>query len=374
MAAKGYKRHNPRACKKKARGGVGSRSLFKKKAPHVSTPVSAGLRTLPSEGSLPCITPLPMKPRDVILQLKRKVNDMESQALKWNDRLIELEVFVKQKDSVIEKHIKRTRLMNEEISNHKKAHNLVSSILGLSPSLVYHAQCHIIVPVINQVLYSQLQEHEKRKTDTYDRVHAERNHWAGVLFKSQEKYEHILIEKDVEIASIITSKDTIIDKLRQDSEILKQSLNDQKEDAQCLLFAHRESQRDLRDRMGKIIESKKIIIKNLRAKIVDQEEMCQEMVDEVNGHKKAATLMKKRADDAAKLSIARHQKNKSATDKIRNLKDQLALLRDKVTTLHMASDENESRIKDLEEENMDLMETIHVSDEHAVCLFALLKY
>ena len=154
---------------------------------------------------------------------------------------------------------------------------------------------------------------------------------------------------------------------------MKQSLNDQKEDAQCLLFAHR-AQRDLRDRMGKIIESKKIIIKNLRAKIVDQEEMCQEMVDEVNGHKKAATLMKKRADDAAKLSIARHQKNKSATDKIRNLKDQLALLRDKVTTLHMASDENESRIKDLEEENMDLMETIHVSDEHAVCLFALLKY
>ena len=102
--------------------------------------------------------------------------------------------------------------------------------------------------------------------------------------------------------------------------------------------------------------------------------MCREMVDEVNGHKQSATLMKKQADDAAKLSIARHHKNKSATDEIRNLKDQLALLRDKVTTLRMASDENESRIKDLEEENMDLMETIHVSDEHAVCLFALLKY
>ena len=137
MTTKGYQRHNPRACKKKARGGVGSRSLFKKKAPHVSTPVSAGLTTLPSEGSLPCITPLPMKPHDVILQLKRKVKNMESQALKWNDRLIELEVSVTQKDSVIEKHIKRTRLMNEEMSHHKKAHNLVSSILGLSSSLIY---------------------------------------------------------------------------------------------------------------------------------------------------------------------------------------------------------------------------------------------
>jgi hypothetical protein len=124
-SAKGYRRHNPRACKKKVRGGVGSRRLFNKKAPRVSTPVSAGL-TRTSEGSLPCITPVPMKRHDIILQLKRKVKDMESQATKWNDRLIELEVSVKQKDSVIDKHLKRSKLMNDAISNDKKAHNLVS--------------------------------------------------------------------------------------------------------------------------------------------------------------------------------------------------------------------------------------------------------
>ncbi len=221
-----------------------------------------------------------------------------------------------------------------------------------------------------------MQEHEKRKKDTHDLVHAERHHWAGVLSKSQEKYERVLIKKDIEIASkdveitsIIASKDTIIDKLRQDLESLKQSLKDQKEDTQCLLFAHRETQRDLRQRMGTIIESKRDIIKGLHAKIVDQGEMCYEMIDEVNGHKKSALLMKKRADDAAKLSLARQQKKKSATEKVRSLQDQLALLQDKLTTLRMASDESKCRIIDLEEENMDLMDTIHVSDERAVSLF-----
>ena len=165
-----------------------------------------------------------------------------------------------------------------------------------------------------------------RKMDTQDQVLAERGHWTGVLSKCRDKYERVLIDKDIQIASIISSKDTMIDKLREDLQSLTKSLKDQKEDTECLLFAHRQSQRDLRDRMGTIIESKKDIIKRLHAKIVDQGEMCYEMLDEVNEHKRSAQLMKKRADVSAKLSISRQQKKEAATETIHSLQDQLALL------------------------------------------------
>ncbi len=63
--------------------------------------VLAGL-TQVSAGYMPCITPLPndqdasMNPR----QLKQKVRKMETQALNIKDRVIELEVAVKQKDAM----------------------------------------------------------------------------------------------------------------------------------------------------------------------------------------------------------------------------------------------------------------------------------
>ncbi len=57
--------------------------------------------------------------------------------------------------------------------------------------------------------------------------------------------------------------------------------------------------------MGNLIESKKDIITKLRVKIVDQGEMCYEMLDEVNEHKRSAQLMKKHANEATKLSITR---------------------------------------------------------------------
>ena len=147
-----------------------------------------------------------------------------------------------------------------------------------------------------------------------------------MLSKFRDKYERMFIKKDVEISSIVASKDTMIDKLREDLQSLTKSLKDQKEDTECLLFAHRQSQRDLRDRMGTIIESKKDIIKRLRAKIVDQGEMCYEMLDEVNEHKRSAQLIKKRRDDSTKLSISRQQKKEAATETIHSLQDQLALL------------------------------------------------
>ncbi len=57
---------------------------------------------------MPCITPLPNN-QDASMnqrQLKQKVRKMESQALNMNDRVIELEDAVKQKDALIDTHLK----------------------------------------------------------------------------------------------------------------------------------------------------------------------------------------------------------------------------------------------------------------------------
>jgi len=82
--------------KKTVRGGLGSKRLFQRPSP--PGPSQAFARLSPaSAGSAPCITPLPnsqdanMNPR----QLKRKVRDMEAQALKLTDKVIELEVALK---------------------------------------------------------------------------------------------------------------------------------------------------------------------------------------------------------------------------------------------------------------------------------------
>jgi hypothetical protein len=86
------------------------------------TPASAGLAL--------CITLLPnsqyanTNPR----QLKQKVRDMEAQALTLTDKVIELEVALKNKNGTINKHLKRIRLLNEKHSEDRKACNLVSLI------------------------------------------------------------------------------------------------------------------------------------------------------------------------------------------------------------------------------------------------------
>ena len=67
-------------------------------------------------------------------QLKRKVKNMETQALNMTDSVIEFEVAVKQKDVLIDKYQKRIRLMNDQNSKDKKARNLVSSNLDFSSS------------------------------------------------------------------------------------------------------------------------------------------------------------------------------------------------------------------------------------------------
>jgi hypothetical protein len=63
--------------------------------------------------------------------------------------------------------------------------------------------------------------------------------------------------------------------------------------------------------MGSIVGAKIDIIKMLCAKIVDQGDMSYEMLDEINDYRRTAQQMKKRADEAAKLSMA-HQKKMEA--------------------------------------------------------------
>ena len=50
----------------------------------------------------------------------------KTESLKMNDRVIELEVAMQQKDLLIDKHLKHIRLLKEKNSDDKKAHNLVS--------------------------------------------------------------------------------------------------------------------------------------------------------------------------------------------------------------------------------------------------------
>jgi hypothetical protein len=115
------KQHNSRAGKKKSvRGELQSRQLFDRSLAQSSL-ISAKL--IPSSGSV--ITPCTIKQRDTMNHLKRKVKEFETKEVKWNDRVIELEVAVQQKDAVINKHIKQIRLLNKSNSNNKKACNLV---------------------------------------------------------------------------------------------------------------------------------------------------------------------------------------------------------------------------------------------------------
>ena len=127
---KGYKQHNPRAGKtKRVRGGLGSKRLFQRKSPPGPNQAFAGLTQASVGSGVPCITPLPTTDQR---QLKRKVKEMEAQALKMNDRVIGLEVAVQQKDLLIDKPLKCIRLLKEKNSDDKKAHNLVSLIFDFS--------------------------------------------------------------------------------------------------------------------------------------------------------------------------------------------------------------------------------------------------
>jgi hypothetical protein len=114
----GYKQCNPRAGKKKTvRGGLGSKWLFQRQSPPGPSQALAGL-TQASAEYVPCITPLPNNQDTSInpMQLKRKVRKMETQVLNMNDRVIELEVAVKQKDALIDKYLKWIRLLNNQNS------------------------------------------------------------------------------------------------------------------------------------------------------------------------------------------------------------------------------------------------------------------
>jgi hypothetical protein len=147
---KGYKRHNPRAGKTKTvRGGIGSKRLFQRKSPPGPNQALAGLIEVSVGSGVPCITPLPTSNQR---QLKRKVREMEAQALKMNDRVIELEVALQQKDLLINKHVKCIRLLNEKNSDDKKARNLVSSIFDYLMKQYFksYAQYYVVLPNDNR--------------------------------------------------------------------------------------------------------------------------------------------------------------------------------------------------------------------------------
>lgn len=234
-------------------------------------------------------------------------------------------------------------------------------------------------PCKQKVLNSEMQAFDKCKSETRNRVGAERCHWTGVLdsVKSehssllsnhQDNTKQLLMAKDTVIAQLKTSKDTEVDKLKGAVQSLMKSMKDQKEDMECMKLDHRLDQRQLRKTLGSVVDSKHDMIKSLRTTLVDQGEMSCKMFDEVNVHKKTKLLMKKKAEDAAKLSTARQEKNKVATQTINSLRDQLAQLQDnfhdkeyQITELVEKCNKYKCRIMYLEDDNMDLLDTIHVS-------------
>ena len=139
----------------------------------------------------------------------------------------------------------------------------------------------------------------------------------------------LLMAKDTVIVQLKTSKDTEVDKLKEVVQSLKKSMKDQKEDMECMKLDHQLDQRQLRKTLGSMVDSKHDMINSLHATLVDQGEMSFKMFYEVNVHKKTTLIMKKKAEDAAKLSTARHEKNKVAAEAINSLRDQLAQLQDK---------------------------------------------
>ncbi len=60
--------------------------------------------------------------------MKRKIKDLETQALSLTDRVIDLEVSVKEKDDTIVNQHKCINLLKEQNIDDKKAANLVSIV------------------------------------------------------------------------------------------------------------------------------------------------------------------------------------------------------------------------------------------------------
>ncbi len=69
-----------------------------------------------------------------------------------------------------------------------------------------------------QVLYLELQQYDKWKSDTHDRVVAEHHHWTGALHSAKKEHslllstchdnhEHVLKEKDTKMTQLMASKD-----------------------------------------------------------------------------------------------------------------------------------------------------------------------
>ena len=142
---------------------------------------------------------------------------------------------------------------------------------------------------------------------------------------------------------------------------------------QCMRFDHQLEQRHMRKVFHNIVDEKQATIKIMHNTLVDQREMTYEMLDEVSEANQTARLMTKRAGDAINISAARQKKIHAATEVKQSLQDEIAIMpkqhfRDveerecMIADLQDACDENASTIIDLEEQVMDLMDVINVSD------------
>jgi hypothetical protein len=135
-----YKRYNPRAGKKKHMGDLGSRKVREDRCirPEISSRPIAGSVSYPNQQSTMTAS-----------QLKRKIEDMENQATAVNDRVIELEVAVREKDVMINKQCSYIKSLKEQNSDDKRSSYLVSPIYAWS----IHQFCYLL---LNPCIYMSL--------------------------------------------------------------------------------------------------------------------------------------------------------------------------------------------------------------------------
>ncbi len=165
---------------------------------------------------------------------------------------------------------------------------------------------------------------------------------------------------------------------------LKESERGLKEDMECLHFDHRMEQRDTRRKLNNVVCTKQSVIKKMHKVIIEKRKMTNEMLDEVIDAKKAARFMEK-TNNAINTSTSRLKKINSTTALKCNIQYELANLATQhckemldrehlIADLQNTCDEKESKIVDLEEEVMDLMNVINLHDfcDEMLCLNMIL--
>ncbi len=166
---------------------------------------------------------------------------------------------VKEKDETIVNQHKHIDLLKEQNIDDKKAANLVSLVQCLLHQRLLISLHTSSSTSYYQVLYSELQALDVCKSETRDRVLAERqhmvkkveimkNHHSQILSRSQDASNLLLKTKDTETMKLLMAKDNDCNRLlfTKDKEMKRLMMEKQKECHQMLLAKNAEMKKLMR--------------------------------------------------------------------------------------------------------------------------------